>query len=112
MINENNPKVALTNDQRESLAGTLDIFSEALRERRELRAGDFRDIIAEIRHVQSLPPSHPGPDYPSDSSRLVYVEEIRITAATQIAGSETATRDDVVKRYPQSVREQFPGRAA
>jgi hypothetical protein len=86
MINENNPEVALTNDQRETLAGTLDIFAEALREGRELRAADFRDIIAEVRHFQQSPhPSHSSLDYRSDSSRLVYVEEIRITAATQIA---------------------------
>jgi hypothetical protein len=113
MMNENNPKVALTNEQRETLAGTLDIFAEALRERRELRAADFGDIIAEVRHFQQSPsPSHPGPNYPSDRSRMVYVEEIRIISSTQIAGSEAPTRDDVVKRYPNSVREQFPGRAA
>ena len=41
-MNENNPKLALTTEQRETLAGTLDIFAEALRERRELRTGDFR----------------------------------------------------------------------
>jgi hypothetical protein len=28
MKNENNPKVALTNERRETLAGTLDIFAE------------------------------------------------------------------------------------
>ena len=54
---------------------------------------------------------HPGPDYPSDRGRMVYVEEIRIIPSTQVAGSEAATRDDVVKRYPKFVREQFPGRA-
>jgi hypothetical protein len=42
---------------------------------------------------------------------MVYVEEIRIIPSTQVAGSEAATRDDVVKRYPKFVREQFPGRA-
>ena len=112
-MNENNPNVALTNEQRETLAGTLDIFAEALRERRELRAADFRDIIAEVRHFQQSPtkfqPSRP--DYPSDRGRMVFVKEIRIIASTQIAGSEAPTRDDVVKRYPKSVREQFPGRA-
>jgi hypothetical protein len=53
---------------------------------------------------------------PSDDSldrvRMVYVDEIRITSSTQIAGGEAPTRDDLVKRYPNSVREQFPGRAA
>ena len=112
-MNENNPKVALTNDQRESLAGTLDILSEALRERRELRAADFGDIIAEVRHFQQSPTSsHPSPDYSSNRSRMVLVEEIRIISSTQIAGSGAPTRDDVVKCYPKSVREQFPGRAA
>jgi hypothetical protein len=37
----------------------------------------------------------------------VYVQEIRITASTQIA----ATHDDAIERYPKTVREQFPGRA-
>jgi hypothetical protein len=112
-VNENNPKVALTNEQRETLAGTLDIFAEVLREPRELWAADFRDIIAEVRHFQQSPtPSHPGPDYPLNRGRMVYIEEIRITASTQIAGNDAATLDDVVKRYPKSVREQFPGRAA
>src|ERR1017187_7626268 len=107
-MNEDNPEVALTNEQRETLAGTLDIFAEALRDPRELRAADFRDIIAEVRHYQHGPtPSQSGPDYPSDRGRMVYVEEIRIIASTQIA----ATRDDVVERYPKTVREQFPGRA-
>lgn len=111
-VNENNPKVALTNEQRETLAGTLDIFAQALRERRELRAADFGDIIAEIRHFQQSPtPSHPGPDDPSDRSRMVYVEEIRIIASTQIAGSKGANRTDAIERYPKTVREQFPGRA-
>jgi hypothetical protein len=111
-VDENNPNVALTNEQRETLAGTLDIFAEALRERRELRAADFRDIIAEVRHFQqSPPPSHPGPDYPLDRGRMVYVEEIRIIASTQIAGSKGANRTDAIERYPKTVREQFPGRA-
>jgi hypothetical protein len=111
-MNENNTKVALTNEQRETLAGTLDIFSEALREPRELRAADFRDLIAEVRHFQQSPtPSQPGPDDPLDRGRMVYVEEIRIIPSTQIAGSKAPTRDDVVKRYPKSVRDQFPGRA-
>jgi hypothetical protein len=44
--------------------------------------------------------------------QMVYVDEIRITTSTQIAGMDTPTRDDIVRRYPQSVREQFPGRAA
>jgi len=102
-MNENNPKVALTNEQRESLAGTLDVFAEALREPRELRAADFRDIIAEVRHYQQSPtPSQPGPDYPLDRGRMVYVEEIRIISSTQI---------DAIERYPKTVREQFPGRA-
>ena len=48
-------------------------------------------------------------EYPLDRGRMVYVEEIRITASTQIAGSEAATRDDVVKRYPKSVRESVSG---
>jgi hypothetical protein len=47
-----------------------------------------------------------------DRGRLVLVQEIRIISSTQIAGSKDAIRDDVVKRYPKSVREQFPGRAA
>jgi hypothetical protein len=100
-VNENNPEVALTNEQRETLAGTLDVFAEALRERRILRAADFRDIIAEVRHYQQSPtPNYPGPDYHLDRGRLVYVEEIRIISSTQI-----------IERYPKSVREQFPGRA-
>src|ERR1039458_5331635 len=111
-MNENNPNVALTNEQRETLAGTLDIFAEALRERRELRAADFRDIIAEVRHFQQSPtPSQPGPDYPLDRGRMVYVEEIRIISLTQIIGSEGADRADAIERYPKTVREQFPGRA-
>ncbi len=111
-MNENNPKVALTNEQRETLAGTLDIFAEALRERRELRAADLGDIIAEIRHFQqSSHPSPPGPNYPSDRGRMVYVDEVRIISSTQIARNDAPTRDDVVKRYPKFVREQFPGRA-
>jgi hypothetical protein len=112
-MNENNPKVALTKEQRETLAGTLDIFTEALREHRELRVRDFQDIADEVRHFQQSPnPSHPGPDYPLVRERMVYVDEIRIMTSTQIAGKEAPTRDDVVKRYPKSVREQFPGRAA
>jgi hypothetical protein len=60
-MNENNPKVALTNEQRETLAGTLDIFAEALRERRELRVRDFQDIADEVRHFQQSPnPSQLG----------------------------------------------------
>jgi hypothetical protein len=112
-MNETSPKVALTNEQRKILAGTLDIFAEALRERRELRVRDFQDIADEVRHFQqSVNPSHPGPDDPLDREGMVYVDEIRITSSTQIAGGEAPTRDDVVKRYPKSVREQFPGRAA
>jgi hypothetical protein len=112
-VNENNFKVALTNEQRETLAGTLDVFAEALRERRELRAADFRDIIAEVRHYQQSPtPSHPGPDYPLDRGRMVYVEEIRIIPSTQIAGGKGANSADAIERYPKTVREQFPGRAA
>ena len=111
-VNENNPKVALTKEQRETLAGTLDIFAEALREPREIRAADFRDIIAEVRHYQQSPtPSQPGPDYPLDRGRMVYVEEIRIISSTQIVGSEGANRTDAIERYPKTVREQFPGRA-
>jgi hypothetical protein len=113
-VNENNPKVALTNEQRESLAGTLDVFAEALRERRELRAADFRDIIAEVRHFQRSPtPCHPGIEYRLDYGRTVYVEEIRIIASTlgYLAGSRDAIRTDAIERYPKSVREQFPGRA-
>jgi hypothetical protein len=103
-VNENNPKVALTNEQRETLAGTLEVFAEALRERREVRVADFRDIIAEVRHFQQSPtPSHPDLEYRLDGGRTVYVEEIRIRASTQIAGSEAPTRDDVVKRYPNSL---------
>src|ERR1017187_6417418 len=101
-MNEDNPEVALTNEQREALAGTLDIFAEALREPRELRAADFQDIIAEVRHFQQSPtPSQPGPDYASDHSRMVSVQEIRIIASTA----------DAIERYPKTVREQFPGRA-
>jgi hypothetical protein len=64
-MNKKNPKVALTNEQRETLAGTLDIFAEALRERRELRQGDFNDVIREIAHYRESPcpcgkPSVPG----------------------------------------------------
>jgi hypothetical protein len=60
-MNENNPKVALTNEQRETLAGTLEIFAEALRERRELRVRDFQDIADEVRHFQQSPnPSQLG----------------------------------------------------
>lgn len=43
---------------------------------------------------------------------MVYVDEIRITTPTQIAGREAPTHDEVVKGHPKSVREQFPGRAA
>ncbi len=45
---------------------------------------------------------------------MVYVEEIRITSSTlgYIGGSKEAIRNDVIERYPKSVREQFPGRAA
>jgi hypothetical protein len=71
-MNENNPKVALTNEQRETS----------------------------------------GPDDPLDRGRMVYVDEIRITSSTQIAGSMAAIRSDFIERYPKSVREQFPGRAA
>jgi hypothetical protein len=56
--------------------------------------------------------NHPDPDYTLDRGRIVYVDEIRITSSTQIAGREALTRDDVIERYPKSVREQFPGRAA
>ena len=112
-MNENNPKVALTNEQRETLAGALDIFAEALRERRELRVRDFQDIAGEVRHFQQSPnSSHPGPDDPLDRGRMVSVDEIRIMTSTQIAGREAPTHDDLVKRYPKSVREQFPRRAA
>jgi hypothetical protein len=108
-MNENNPKVALTNEQRETLAGTLDIFAEALRERREVRVRDFQDIADEVRHFQQSPnPSHLDPDDPLDRGRMVYVDGIRITTSTQIAGREAPTRDDVVKCHPKSVREQFP----
>jgi|ERR1022692_2256396 hypothetical protein len=111
-MNEDNPEVALTNEQRETLAGTLDIFAEALREPRELRAADFRDIIAEVRHYQHGPtPSQSGPDYQLDRGRMVYVEEIRIVSSTQITGSKGANRTDAIERYPKTVREQFPGRA-
>ena len=55
--------------------------------------------------------SHPVPDYPLDRGRMMYVQQIRIISSTQIAGMEAPTRDDVVKRYPKFVREQFPGRA-
>ena len=54
-MNENNPKVALTNEQRETLAGTLEIFAETLREGRELRVRDFQDIADEVRHFQQSP---------------------------------------------------------
>jgi hypothetical protein len=112
-MNESNPTLYLTQDQRETLAGTLDIFAEALRERRELRAADFEDIIAEVRHFQQSPhPSHPGPDDPSDRSRMVLVQEIRIISSTQIAGSKGANRSDAIESYPKTVREQFPGRGA
>ncbi len=49
-----------------------------------------------------------------DSGRTVYVEEIRITSSTlgYIAGSKDAIRDDVIKRHPERVREQFPGHGA
>ena len=60
-MNENNFKVALTNEQRETLAGTLDVFAEALRERRELRVRDFQEIADEVRHFQQSPnPSQLG----------------------------------------------------
>jgi hypothetical protein len=112
-MNKNNPKVTLTNEQRETLAGTLDIFAEALRERRELRMRDFQEIADEVHHFQqSQNPSHPGVDDPLDRGRMVYVDEIRITTPKQIAGSEAPTHDEVAKRFPKSVREQFPGRAA
>jgi hypothetical protein len=86
-MNENNPKVTLTNEQRETLAGTVDIFAEALRERRELRVRDFQDIADEVRHFQQSPnPSHPGADDPLHRGRMVYVDESRIMTSTQIAG--------------------------
>jgi hypothetical protein len=56
--------------------------------------------------------SQPGPDYPLDRGRMLCIDEIRIISSTQIAGNEAPARDDVVKRYPKIVREQFPGRAA
>jgi hypothetical protein len=68
-MNENNPKVALTNEQRETLAGTLNILAEALRERRELRVRDFQDLADEVRHFQQSP-------NPLDRGRMVYVDEI------------------------------------
>jgi hypothetical protein len=111
-MNENNPKVALTDEQRETLAGTLDIFSEALRERRELRAADFRDIIGEVRHFQQSPaPCHPGLEYRLDCGRTVYVEGCYVSpsAVGYLAGSKDAIRADVIKRLPERVREQFPG---
>ena len=104
-MNENNPKVGLTNEQRETLAGTLDIFAEALRERREVRVRDFQDIADEVRHFQQSPnPSHLDPDGPLDRGRKVYVDEIRITTSTQIARMDTPTRDDVVNRYPTRIK--------
>ncbi len=112
-MNENNPEVPLTNEQRESLAGTLDIFVQALRERRHLRVRDFQDLADEVRHFQRSPnPSLPDPDDPLERGRMVGVDEIRITTSTQIARREAPTRDDVVKRYPNSVREQFPLRVS
>jgi hypothetical protein len=111
-MNENNPKVALTNEQRETLAGTLDIFAEALRERRELWASDFRDIIGEVRHFQQSPaPCHPGLEYRLDCGRTVYVEECYVSpsAVGYLAGRRQAIRADLVTRLPERAREQFPG---
>ena len=111
-MNENNPNAALTNEQRETLAGTLDIFSEALRERRELRAADFRDIIGEVRHFQQSPaPCHPGLEYRLDCGRTVYVEGCYVSpsAVGYLAGRRQAIRADLVKRLPERAREQFPG---
>ena len=76
-------------------------------------------ITANKENPETQPPfrtgraqSHPGADDPLDRGRMVYVDEIRITSSTQIAGSEAPTRDEVAKRFPKSVRELFPGRAA
>jgi hypothetical protein len=110
-MNENNPKVAPADEQRETLAGTLDI-SEALRERRELRAADFRDIIGEVRHFQQSPaPCHPGLEYRLDCGRTVYGEGCYVSpsAVGYLAGSKDAIRADLIKWLPERAREQFPG---
>jgi hypothetical protein len=52
---EKSDKVYLTHAQMQSLAATLDVFAAALREHRELRTGDFQDVINEIVHFQQSP---------------------------------------------------------
>lgn len=52
---ENNDKVYLTHGQRETLALTLDVFADALREHRELTVADFQNIINEVGHFQQSP---------------------------------------------------------
>jgi hypothetical protein len=74
---------------------------------------DFQDIADEVRHFQQSPnPPLPGSDDSLHRGRMVYFDEIRIMTSTQNAEREAPTRDDLVKRYPKSVRELFPGRAA
>ncbi len=81
------------------------------------RAARFRlqnDATAEPRQITRQGVCRPKLEYRFASGRMVRVEEIRITASTlgYLAGSRDAIRDDVAKRYPKSVRGQFPGRAA
>jgi hypothetical protein len=53
-------------------------------------------------------------EYRFACGRTVYVQEIRMISSTlgYVAGSMAAIRSDFIERYPKSVREQFPGRAA
>ena len=59
-------------------------------------------------------PRHRRLNYRLSCGRDVHVEEIRITPSTlgYIAGNKAAIRDDLIRRLPGRVREQFPGRGA
>ena len=48
-------RVYLRYEQRSILAAILDAFVYALTENRELRTGDFDDIISEVRHYRESP---------------------------------------------------------
>ena len=59
-------------------------------------------------------PHHRSLAYRLKCGRTVHVEEIRITPSTlgYIAGNKAAIRDDLVRRLPERVRAQYPGRGA
>ena len=71
-------------------------------------------ISAEPRRITQREVHSREMEYRLDCGRDVLVEEIRITSSTlgYIAGSKDAIRDDVIKRHPERVREQFPGHGA